>query len=762
MTRQEIERIVFSIVGVFAIFYAWSLAYCLALLVMTHSARVLAAFTTGWDVSLPIEQVYANWNDPRMTKLVLLASAATTVLGVAAAAAWMTRVGANRPKGGARFAGAADLKNAKLLGGIPGYSILLGKAGGKELRYSGDSHLYVNGPTRSGKGVSFALLNAQEWRGSLIALDIKHELFEETGPARLAMGQKCFMFAPGSEQSDRWNPMDWIRPWPGRATDLGNIALALIEAPKHGDAYWAETARGLFAGVLGYVAESKTCEGQRTIRSALRMMSQGVDLAEVFARTLQDEPELSPYVQDYFRQHMGREKKQRPSFESHITSSLRAWNNTLIAEATSWSDFDITALRKTPMSIFIGTAAGDLRSAEPVIRLFIQQVHDVLMRKLPGGDEPSKVLFMLDEFYQFGRFPEIVDVAPLVAAYGFKIAIIAQNIPQLDVKYGKDVREMLMGNTDVKVFVGIGDKATADYVSAELGREYVAREGWGSSESGMRRNRSTQGRWEQVPLMAPEDVKALPESKSIVLVRGHAPVVVDKIKSFKDKRWLAVRKATAAYAPKLRVPVLQGQKELPWGQVFAPEAKAPEAVAPAEGAQSGAASPSNPLAAIGAGAPAHGVGSTPAAAQSGPAADVRGDQEVGAQNLPPSIARVIPSSITAIDGDGTPTAASEPANVSAHSASSNAPIVSGRAAGQQDDPGANADIDLPVLPAYLKPARAFRQEVDRQTATAAANGKGALAVAIGRQRLAFVGAIGQLSDASDSLAPHIDRYLVSK
>ena len=654
MTRQEIERIVFGVLGVFAIFYAWSLAYCLALLVMTHSARVLAAFTTGWDVSLPIEQVYANWNDPRMTKLVLLASAATTVLGVAAAAAWMTRVGANRPKGGARFAGAADLKNAKLLGGIPGYSILLGKAGGKELRYSGDSHLYVNGPTRSGKGVSFALLNAQEWRGSLIALDIKHELFEETGPARLAMGQKCFMFAPGSEQSDRWNPMDWIRPWPGRATDLGNIALALIEAPKHGDAYWAETARGLFAGVLGYVAESKTCEGQRTIRSALRMMSQGVDLAEVFARTLQDEPELSPYVQDYFRQHMGREKKQRPSFESHITSSLRAWNNSLIAEATSWSDFDITALRKTPMSIFIGTAAGDLRSAEPVIRLFIQQVHDVLMRKLPGGDEPSKVLFMLDEFYQFGRFPEIVDVAPLVAAYGFKIAIIAQNIPQLDVKYGKDVREMLMGNTDVKVFVGIGDKATADYVSAELGREYVAREGWGSSESGMRRNRSTQGRWEQVPLMAPEDVKALPESKSIVLVRGHAPVVVDKIKSFKDKRWLAVRKATAAYAPKLRVPVLQGQKELPWGQVFVLAASGP-----AEDEGSCVETPADAVAATVTCPPVETALSARSAPQRNPAVDATRGQEVCATMNLAANSSMVPLPVTGVDGDKMPTAERE-------------------------------------------------------------------------------------------------------
>jgi len=33
---------------------------------------------------------------------------------------------------------------------------------------------------------------------------------------------------------------------------------------------------------------------------------------------------------------------------------------------------------------------------------------------------------LLDEFYQFGRMPEIVDRSPLVAGYGFQIAVIAQ------------------------------------------------------------------------------------------------------------------------------------------------------------------------------------------------------------------------------------------------------------------------------------------------------------------------------------------------
>lgn len=38
-----------------------------------------------------------------------------------------------------------------------------------------DSYIFVNGPSRSGKGCNFVFTNALEWRGSLIAIDIKND-----------------------------------------------------------------------------------------------------------------------------------------------------------------------------------------------------------------------------------------------------------------------------------------------------------------------------------------------------------------------------------------------------------------------------------------------------------------------------------------------------------------------------------------------------------------------------------------------------------
>ncbi|MBI5011345.1 MAG: type IV secretory system conjugative DNA transfer family protein [Methylocystis sp.] len=469
--------------------------------------------------------------------------------------------GARQPSGGARLATERDLRKAGLLNGRPGYSVFLGRFNGKDVRYSGASHIYVNGPTRSVKGVGFVLPNAVEWRGALIGLDIKREMWDEIGAARAALGQDVFMFSPGSAHSHCWNPLDLVSPWPERATDVANIAHSLIPLPQSGDPYWAETARGLFAGLLAYVLDAREppIEG-RTIKAALKIFSRGRPLVAEMANILANEPRLNAFVQDKFRQHISREEKQRQSFESHIVTALEPWNNSLVDAATSRSDFNIAELRRRPFTILIGTPVGNFAAVEAVVRLLVQQVHDVLLRNLPGLDEPHKLLLMLDEFFQFGRMPEIVDRAPLVAGYGFQIAVIAQGLTQLDVRYGKPTRDMLIGNMDVKLLIGVGDETTARYCADELGKHYVRREGWGTSVgagfggSQGRATRTTQGRWELEPLMTSEAMRRLDATKAVLLVRGEYGAVVDKAHFFKEVRFKRLVEAARGFAHRIAIP----------------------------------------------------------------------------------------------------------------------------------------------------------------------------------------------------------------
>jgi type IV secretion system protein VirD4 len=272
------------------------------------------------------------------------------------------------------------------------------------------------------------------------------------------------------------------------------------------------------------------------------------------ANILKQEPTLNEFIRDKFRQHIGREEKARQSFESHVITALDAWNNSLVDAATSRSDFNIANLRRKPFTILIGTPIGNFGTVEAVVRLLIQQVHDVLLKSLPGLDEPHRLLLMLDEFFQFGRMPEIVDRSPLVAGYGFQIAVIAQGLTQLDVRYGRPTRDMMIANMDVKLLIGVGDEVTASYCSEELGDQYVRHEGWGTSK-GLRGGAQTrQGRWELEPIMPGDTMRRLDPRKAVLLLRGHPGAVIDKAFLFRDRAFMRQILAARPFANRLTIP----------------------------------------------------------------------------------------------------------------------------------------------------------------------------------------------------------------
>ncbi|PSH63366.1 TRAG protein [Phyllobacterium brassicacearum] len=548
----------------------WSANYAAASFFVLKSTAMWKAFFGG-DLLMPAKQLAAYAADARISRIATIAAGATAVEAFALGAAGILLVkqpwAVKPPADGSRLAELRDLKKAGLLDGKPGNSILLGTFGkgnsAPEVRYSGDSHFFVNGPSRSGKGRGFVMTNLLEYQGSAIVLDVKLENWEKTGPARLAMGQRCFVFAPGSKFTHRWNPLDFVRDWPERSTDLLNLSASLIPLDEKETSIWKQTARSLFAGVLGYVLESKSMEGRRTLRSVLRMFSSGGSFSALIFNILQNEPELNGFIQDTFRQHLGRDEEQRPSFEGNITTALAPFNNLLMAEATSSSDFDIRELRRNPFSLFIASPVSDFGTVEPIIRLLIQQIHDVMLRTLPGEDEPHRILMMLDEFYQFERLPEIIKRAPLVAGYGMTIALIAQNIPQIDERYGVKTRDALLGNMDIKLNIAVGDDTTAKIVSLNLGRQYVEREGWGKGGGLLMSKQASQGRFELIPLMDPDAVLRLDDHSTILQIRGTYGAILNKLNFYTDQKFVDRRKQVAANTARMLKPELVLTPEWP-------------------------------------------------------------------------------------------------------------------------------------------------------------------------------------------------------
>lgn len=433
---------------------------------------------------------------------------------------------ANRPStlhGDARFGTIRDARKARLLGKE---GLILGKLGGHVLRSNDPGHILVVGPTRSGKGISFVIPNGHAWAGSMVVLDIKMENHDAFAKARKAAGNAIFVFAPGSLKTHRYNPLDFVRPGPEMATDCQNIAGFLTAVQNENE--WSLAARKLVAALLGYVLTSPLHEKARTIRTAVTVISTGNDIADVLKVLVATERQFLPqWVVDDFNQFIAIPERTRGSVLFNVANAFAPWSSELIDDATSASDFDIRELRRSRMTIFIGTPLADLESYRPLIRILFQQIHDVLMRNLPGKDETHQVLLMLDEFFALGRMTSLASKIAVSAGYGFRMAIILQNLSQLDELYGKATRETLIAGCAAKLFVAINDNATAQYVSEALGN-YTADNRTKIVGTGITQSARISVTKIGVPLRRPEALMKMPRDKSLLLIGGARPMEVIK------------------------------------------------------------------------------------------------------------------------------------------------------------------------------------------------------------------------------------------
>jgi type IV secretion system protein VirD4 len=554
--RRIIPPLVWTALALAAALILWTLVYAAITAVAFRDTGLLNAVTTS-DPGASLRHARHYWPDVRVQRHAAIAAGlAITAIAGLAAATWLIRPPSTF--GDARFASSSDILKADL---HAEEGLILGRRGALLIRHDAPGHVLVEGPTRSGKGQGFVEPNGLTWEGSLICLDPKQENFKAFGAARLARGDAVFLFAPGARRSHAYNPLDLVRRGPEMATDLANLAAFLIPEPRGEGAFWASSARNLFAAILGYVLETPRCDGRRHIGAALALLSTGQDVAEALEAVIRTErPKLSPFIVDQFNQFVPMPERTRGSVVAHLIDALKPWNNPLIVAATATNDFNLRELRERRMSIFIGAPVADLESYRPLIRVFIQQAHDQLMRDLPQTDDALPVLLLLDEFPTLGRMEAIVAKLPVSAGYGVRMAIVVQALSQLDELYGRATRETILANTDLKLFVGTNDQATASYISEALGtRTAIARTVSGARSQNPFAPRSTTRVEVATPLMRPEQVRELDRRKAILLLRSERPVLLDKIVAHRD-RWFRKLKRAGRDAL-LSVPELRPQRE---------------------------------------------------------------------------------------------------------------------------------------------------------------------------------------------------------
>ena len=494
----------------------------LALYIMLHMDPELARPWTVW---------YFLPDDIFHTKALI--SLGAVHMGLLWFGIWLFKdISIEKHIGGARWANAADLRKAGLFAKS---GILLGKYWGQYLVSDSPTHVMVMAPTRSGKGAGLVIPNLLGWADSVICLDIKQENYQKTAGFRQAHGQKTYMWAPVSDdlKSHCYNPLDAVSKHPHkRITDVQTIAKILVPDPSHGDDFWASEARSLFTGLVLYVLDSP--EMAPTIGSVYRILGAEGDLGDICRHIVTSYPELPTGAKKTLMSFANKAEKERSGVKSSLDKALHLWTEPAIDAVTSKSDFFLSDLRKERMSIYVGVPTDQVGRISSLLRLFVEQTITALASRIPGTDEPYKVLLILDEMHMLGDMPSMTTIFSLLAGYNVRIMAVVQNISTLDQAYGKDKRNVILSGCAHQVFFAPNELSTPEYVSKSCGNKIVETVSLSKKQSFKYEPASRNTGQAVRPLLSEADMKLMSGNDQLMLVERCRPVRSKKIVYFKD------------------------------------------------------------------------------------------------------------------------------------------------------------------------------------------------------------------------------------
>ncbi len=463
--------------------------------------------------------------------------------------------------GDARFASASEMKSQGLFDKKPD-SLVIGRANGRYLYYSGQRFALLAAPTRSGKGVGIVIPNLLLYGGSCVVLDIKQENFDLTSGYRQKHGQEVYLFNPYAVdgRTHRWNPLTYVSTDPRfRVSDISSIATMLYPASIDGkDSFWKNHSQNVFIAFALYLFENRDFQAKLgcpaellppvTLGAMYRMSSaEDVPIKE-HLQALMDLQFISPACKTALAGVISQNDEVFASILGTFKEPLLPWLNPIVDAATSADDFLLSDLRKRKITIYIGILPNKLSECRGIVNLFFAQLVNENTRELPQANSALKhqCLLLMDEFTSIGRIDILSKAVSFMAGYNLRLLPIVQSLAQLDSVYGKDDSRTFVTNHALQIIYTPRLQSDANDYSEMLGYTSINKESVSRGKE-ISRTRSDEKR----ALMLPQEIKALSMEKEILVMEGLSrPILCDKIFYYKDKSF------TARLLPKASVPVL--------------------------------------------------------------------------------------------------------------------------------------------------------------------------------------------------------------
>lgn len=375
---------------------------------------------------------------------------------------------------------------------------------GLPLGYNDDRHICLVSGSRAGKGTSTIINNLCQWQGSLVVVDPKGESATVSAARRgdgsdycLGLGQDVHVLDPfqvakvNETYRSQFNPLDSIDPDHYEAIDeAGRLADAIVVVnPESKDPYWDDTARTMIKGIILYVLTEPDFDGRRNLLTVRQLILRG-DWETLELLKKEEIPEL-PTGHELLWEGMSRSShfngvlsgigesfrnlavKNPKQFESVLQVANRHTeflDSPGMQRCLEKSNFKISDLKTNPkgVSIFLSLPQRFMNTHHRWLRMMISLIITEMEKVQHQPVNGHRILMCLDEFSGLKHMEIVENAVAQIAGYGVKLFFILQSLEQLKAVY-KEKWETFLSNSGLKLFFGLEDHFSREYVSKYIG-----------------------------------------------------------------------------------------------------------------------------------------------------------------------------------------------------------------------------------------------------------------------------------------------------
>lgn len=451
-------------------------------------------------------------------------------------------------------------------------------------------HALIVGTTGSGKTTGFvdqniSVLSKSQGKPSIVISDPKKELYEKHANQLLKEGYKISVLDLREPYSSaRWNPMhvlirrirlvkelEKVESKDGKYFGAGEVFLShrdlrariqelkdeifenamdlvytLCPVENHEQPNWEMGARNLIFGFV--LALCEDCikgvieEKQLLLFNVYHNITKycSEDTTALREYLLEGRDEFSK-VRGLVNTVLITSDKTLTSYLSEVNSYMQQLADDGILSLTSENDLDIVNMDESANAVFI-IIPDERFTRHRFVTLFITQMYKELVEKanlnLRRHQTETAVLkrntyFVLDEFGNLPKFENMEGMVTVARSRGIRFLFVLQSFSQLNVKYGKDVGDVIKTNCNVKIFIGTDDSDTRKEFSELCGQKKIKNFSVNTSVEHSASSSTGAGNQPLITVGMLERLNGDEKGDAIVSVRGYEPIWTKFTPSYK-------------------------------------------------------------------------------------------------------------------------------------------------------------------------------------------------------------------------------------